>query len=241
MQVLVIDQNTPSYAFNGLPMAVALLMRHLTKARYGSLQVTVPDGRIFAFNGTEEGPAGVLEVHDWNLIKRCADSGDVGVGESYISGEWSSPDVTVFLEYFVANAELLDTNVGKNPLVRLWLNLRHWLNRNNKSGSRRNISAHYDLGNEFYSRWLDSSMTYSSALYATGANDLATAQNAKYRALAESTDIRSGHHVLEIGCGFGGFAEFVAGEIGAKVTALTISKEQHKYCLLYTSPSPRDA
>lgn len=229
MQVQVISTNTPASAFKGLPTSVRFLMRHVAKARYGTLHVIVPDGRCFYFEGPEAGPKAEVTIHDWNFIKRCIRSWDIGVGEAFIANEWSSPDVTLFLEYFVANADILEESLAGNPLIKLWQNFRHWMNRNTKSGSQRNISAHYDLGNAFYSSWLDTSMTYSSALYATGANDLPTAQAAKYRALAESTDIRRDHHVLEIGCGFGGFAEFVASEIGARVTALTISKEQFKF------------
>lgn len=213
----------------GLSLPVKVILGQLEKARYGSLKLTLPEDRCFVFTGTEPGPQAEATIHDWNLIKRCLRSSDIGVGEGYIAGEWSSPDVTAFLEYFVANASLVEQSLAGHPLIKLWLNLRHWMNRNTKTGSRRNISAHYDLGNAFYSRWLDPTMTYSSALFATGANDLPTAQTAKYRALAESTDIQRDHHVLEIGCGFGGFAEFVAREIGAKVTALTISQQQFNY------------
>ncbi|RVA52752.1 cyclopropane-fatty-acyl-phospholipid synthase family protein, partial [Mesorhizobium sp. M7A.F.Ca.CA.001.08.1.1] len=107
--------------------------------------------------------------------------------------------------------------------------IRHWFNQNTRTGSKRNISAHYDLGNAFYKQWLDPSMTYSSALYTTGANDLESAQAAKYRALAKDTGIGPKDHVLEIGCGWGGFAEFAAREIGCRVTGLTISREQHDF------------
>lgn len=219
----------PGSDMKGLPLSVKLILGHLKKARFGTLKLTLPDGRAFAFQGAAPGPQADATIHDWNLIKRCLRSSDIGVGEGYIAGEWSSTDVTAFLEYFVANAEIIEQSLAGHPIIKLWLNFRHWLNRNTKSGSKRNISAHYDLGNAFYSRWLDRSMTYSSALFQTGANDLQTAQMAKYRALAESTDIQPGHHVLEIGCGFGGFAEFVAREIGARVTGLTISQQQFDY------------
>jgi cyclopropane-fatty-acyl-phospholipid synthase len=115
------------------------------------------------------------------------------------------------------------------PLARFWQIVRHVLNRNTKAGSRKNIHAHYDLGNRFYSAWLDGSMTYSAAIYEPGDNDLAAAQERKYRALADKIAARPGHHILEIGCGWGGFAEFAAREIGCKVTGLTISKEQFDF------------
>jgi cyclopropane-fatty-acyl-phospholipid synthase len=119
--------------------------------------------------------------------------------------------------------------LGHAPIIRAWQAFRHWLNRNSRAGSRRNIHAHYDLGNAFYAQWLDRSMTYSSALFDAAGRDLAAAQARKYQALCERTGIGPDDHVLEIGCGWGGFAEHVASRIGARVTALTISREQHEF------------
>jgi cyclopropane-fatty-acyl-phospholipid synthase len=146
-----------------------------------------------------------------------------------MDGDWDSPDVTAFLELFVANETLGYQIVKANHLFRAFNAFRHWLNRNTRQKAKQNISAHYDLGNEFYARWLDPSMTYSSALFADGANDLESAQAAKYRALARATGIGADDHVLEIGCGWGGFAEFAAREIGCRVTGLTISREQLEF------------
>jgi cyclopropane-fatty-acyl-phospholipid synthase len=138
--------------------------------------------------------------------------------------------MTCFLELFVINAEQGEQlSAGRNWLIGTIQRVRHWLNANTRSRSKKNISAHYDLGNAFYREWLDPSMTYSSALYQTGANDLESAQHEKYRALARDTGIGPSDHVLEIGCGWGGFAEFAAREIGCKVTGLTISREQFDY------------
>jgi cyclopropane-fatty-acyl-phospholipid synthase len=154
-------------------------------------------------------------------------SGTIGVAETYMDGDWQSPDITAFLELFLINGEAAEKySNGRKGIMRVFERIRHWMNTNTKTGSKRNISAHYDLGNDFYKQWLDPTMTYSSALYSTGANDLQSAQNAKYRALAEATGIRPGDHVLEIGCGWGGFAEFAASEMNCKVTGLTISREQ---------------
>jgi cyclopropane-fatty-acyl-phospholipid synthase len=156
--------------------------------------------------------------------------GTIGVGESYMDHDWDSPDVTAFLELFLVNMDLGEKYAtGGRGILQLFDKLRHWLNINTRSQSKRNIAAHYDLGNAFYKEWLDTTMTYSSALYQTGANDLQSAQTAKYRALAEATGIGPNDHVLEIGCGWGGFAEFAASEIGCKVTGLTISREQLAY------------
>ena len=169
----------------------------------------------------------MLILHNWNLAHQALTAGTIGVAESYIDGDWESPDVTAFLELFLVNVEVGNTLAGgARGLARVMELIRHWLNSNSRSQAKKNISAHYDLGNAFYSKWLDETMTYSSALYQDGANDLASAQTAKYRALAHATGLKSGDHVLEIGCGWGGFAEFAAREIGCRVTGLTISREQ---------------
>jgi cyclopropane-fatty-acyl-phospholipid synthase len=147
-----------------------------------------------------------------------------------MDGDWESPDVTTLLELFVVNREQGERVAGgANWLVSVVQRIRHWLHENTPAGSKRNIAAHYDLGNAFYSQWLDASMTYSSGLFSGGANDLETAQASKYRALARDTGITAGDHVLEIGSGWGGFAEFAAREIGCRVTGLTISAEQLRY------------
>ena len=156
-------------------------------------------------------------------------SADIGFGEGYMAGEWDTPDLAALLEAFTANFDRLEKLVEGNPLMRAINFLAHLFNRNSKSGARRNIHAHYDLGNAFYERWLDSSMTYSSALYARRGQPLVEAQRNKYLTLSQQIDLRPDHQVLEIGCGWGGFAEFAAREIGAKVTGVTISPSQYEF------------
>jgi len=218
-------------ALGGLPRKVALILRTLTMMRYGSVQVTVPGGKTFRYTAPEAGPHGEATLHNWGVVRRVLSQGSLGVAESYIEREWDSPDVTSFLELFVKNSYGggADRFFARNRLLNLFTSLKHWLNRNTKTNAQRNIAAHYDLGNAFYTQWLDPSMTYSSAIFSNGANSLEEAQEAKYRSLAERTGIEPHHHVLEIGCGWGGFAEFVAGKIGAKVTCLTISREQFDF------------
>ncbi len=205
--------------------------------RRGRLTVRLPDGRWFRFDGVEPGNAAVLIVNDWGFARRAIMAGDIGVAEAYIAGEWESPDVTAFLEFFASNTEAIEVLFAGKPHMRLMNWLRHLLNRNTKRQAQKNIHAHYDLGNRFYETWLDRTMTYSSAIYAPGDNDLAAAQTRKYRALAEAIDLRPEHHVLEIGCGWGGFAEFAARDIGCRVTGLTISREQ----LAFADKRIRDA
>ncbi|MGB3501174.1 MAG: cyclopropane-fatty-acyl-phospholipid synthase family protein [Mesorhizobium sp.] len=211
----------------GLPAKARMVLQAAMSLPKGSLTARLPDGRTVRMGDNAPGPDATLVLNNWKLPSRAFSGGTIGVAESYIDGDWESPDVTTFLELFVVNREAGDQLAGgANWLIMTIQRIRHWFNDNTKAGSRRNISAHYDLGNKFYGEWLDPTMTYSSALFQTGANDLESAQNAKYRALARDTGIGPNDHVLEIGCGWGGFAEFAAREIGCKVTGLTISREQ---------------
>jgi len=213
-----------------LPTRARMMLRMSTTIAKGSLLVTLPDGRSFLTGGNAPGPDAELTLHNWNLLGRAFSGATIGVAESYMDGDWSSPDVTTFLELFVVNVEAGEKLAGgASWLIGTIQRIRHWLNENTKGKAKKNISAHYDLGNAFYREWLDPSMTYSSALYQNGANDLEGAQAAKYRALARDTGIGPDDHVLEIGCGWGGFAEFAAREIGCRVTGLTISREQYDF------------
>ena len=213
----------------GLPFAARQAFAFALRLAAGSLVVRLPDGRCMRFSGAQPGPAAEMNVRDLSFARRLVEGGDIGIGEAYLRGEWDTPDLTRFLHLFCANHDLISSMLEHRPLMRLWQNFRHWLNRNTKIGSRRNIHAHYDLGNRFYEAWLDGSMTYSAALFAEGDNDLSSAQRRKYANLAQQTGIAAEHHVLEIGCGWGGFAEYAAKEIGCRVTGLTISREQYDY------------
>ncbi|WP_245412897.1 SAM-dependent methyltransferase [Oceaniradius stylonematis] len=210
----------------GLPFKARLALRAALHLPKGTLTLRLPDKRVVKIDGKAPGPDGVVILHNWNLPRMAISGGTIGAAESYIAGDWDSPDVTSFLELFVVNEELGHKLATAGATMRFFSRVRHWFNRNTKTRAQKNIAAHYDLGNDFYGLWLDPSMTYSSALYQTGANDLESAQTAKYRALAQTACITKDDHVLEIGCGWGGFAEFAAREIGCKVTGLTISREQ---------------
>jgi len=226
-----LTQSNLSKSVEGLPRKVAYIMRAITKLRFGSLTITIPGGKVISYNAPEPGPHGEATLHNWGVIRRVISSGSIGVAESYIEKEWDSPDVTSFLNLFLVNSygNGADQFFKTGTLFKIFNKISHWLNRNTKSQAKKNISAHYDLGNAFYTQWLDPSMTYSSAIFRDGANSLEEAQEAKYRSLADMIDIQAEHHVLEIGCGWGGFAEFVASKIGAKVTCLTISQEQFDF------------
>lgn len=229
---LLLTRDNFSRMTRGLPAKARMVLSIAMQMPRGTLAVTTPDGQIFKVGGNGPGPDASVRLRNWNLPARAFSGATIGVAESYMDGDWDSPDVTTFLELFVVNEDTGETVAGgASWLLTTIQRIRHWLNENTRSGSRKNISAHYDLGNAFYKQWLDPSMTYSSALYANGANDLESAQAAKYRALAQDAGIGPGDHVLEIGCGWGGFAEFAAREIGCRVTGLTISREQHDFAL----------
>jgi cyclopropane-fatty-acyl-phospholipid synthase len=196
---------------------------------FGTLTFVLPSGRELRIEGRAPGPDGRLIVHDFRFVSRVLAAADIGFGEGYMAGEWDTPDLAALLEVFTANFDRLEKLVEGNPLMRALNFLAHTFNHNSKAGSRRNIHAHYDLGNTFYETWLDSSMTYSSARYAQPGQPLVEAQRNKYLALAKQIDLKPDHHVLEIGCGWGGFAEFAAREIGAKVTGVTISPSQFEF------------
>ena len=213
------------------PYAIRQAFAFASQLEKGELDVFMPDGRHFRFSGHEKGPQAVMIVKDIGFARRMISGGDLGMAEAFLDNEWESPDLTRFLELFCANRPLIDRLLAGKPVVRFVQMIGHWLNRNTRAGAKRNIHAHYDLGNEFYGAWLDRGMTYSSALYLDGERDLEKGQTAKYRALAQAIELSSEHHVLEIGCGWGGFAEFAARDYGCRVTGLTISPAQHDFAV----------
>jgi cyclopropane-fatty-acyl-phospholipid synthase len=188
----------------------------------------VPDGRRFLFVGPEAGVDAVLAVHRPRFVRRSILGGTVGFAEAYIDGDWSTPNLPDFLELMCGN-EAVEAHHKGRRVAMLLHRVLHLLRRNSKLGSKRNIAAHYDLGNSFYERWLDSSMTYSSAVFPAPSADLTAAQLHKYRLICEKLSLSRDQRVLEIGCGWGGFASFAAREYGAKVTAITVSREQLEY------------
>jgi cyclopropane-fatty-acyl-phospholipid synthase len=212
-----------------LPRIVRLAFSFGSRLRRGTLDVTLPDGRRVRLGGQEPGPAAEMKLYGYGFASRLLNGGDIGIAEAYLHGEWDTPDLTQFLYLFCVNHELIQAMLGDNPLMRFVQIVRHWFNRNTKSQARRNIFAHYDIGNAFYSAWLDPSMTYSSAIFEDHTHDLTAAQTNKYRRLAEAIDLRPGQKLLEIGCGWGGFAEYAARHHGVSVVGLTISKEQRDF------------
>ncbi len=200
------------------------------KLHYGRLTILLPNGAELAFAGMEElDKHAVLIVKDYAFARRTLLGGDIGFFEAYAAGQWDSPNLADCLYLFARNADYIAGAFDGTPIALLAGQVRHFLRRNTKAGSKKNISDHYDLGNSFYEKWLDPTMTYSSARFASPTDDLADGQFNKYQSLARFIDLKPDDAVLEIGSGWGGFAEFAAKHVGARVTGLTISKEQYDY------------
>jgi cyclopropane-fatty-acyl-phospholipid synthase len=227
-ELITVTSDTVDSLLPDLPRMVRLTLGYGSKLQRGTLDLTLPDGRTVRLGGNAPGPAAAMSVHDFGFASRLLRGGDIGIAEAYLRGEWDTPDLTQFLYLFCVNQDWMQKMLIGTPLMRSFQILRHWLNRNTRRQARRNIYAHYDIGNAFYSAWLDPSMTYSSALYEDDTPDLTSAQNNKYRRLAEAIDLRPDQKLLEIGCGWGGFAEYAA-RCGARVVGLTISREQRDF------------
>ncbi|KMW57094.1 Cyclopropane-fatty-acyl-phospholipid synthase [Candidatus Rhodobacter oscarellae] len=213
----------------GLPRYFARVLDMAQAMNTGRVDFVLEDGRRFRAEGRAPGPVAELHIHNDDLFARLIREGDLGFAEAYMDGWWSTPDLQAFMDLMHADNDEVYDSFGGMALVRAFERVRFWLQSNSKRQAKRNISAHYDLGNEFYGLWLDDTMTYSSALFETGQESLERAQAAKYALMVDAIGAKPGDHVLEIGCGWGGFAEFAARERGLKVTGVTISREQHDY------------
>jgi cyclopropane-fatty-acyl-phospholipid synthase len=211
----------------GLPMAARVVLRVLATIRHGALVLKAPDGTVTEY-GDDSFPV-TLELDNWKLCGAVLRSGDIGFAESFIRGDCRSDNLPGLIELLIRNRQDIEALIYGSAWGSLLYRVRHLLNRNSRSGSRKNIHAHYDIGNDFYRRWLDPSMTYSSALFSSGDDDLEAAQEAKYRRILGQLQLGSDARVLEIGCGWGGFAEMAARDSKAHVTGLTLSQEQLAY------------
>ena len=190
----------------GLPAKARMVLSAAMGMEFGSLKVTTPEGRELLVAGRRPGPQAEVVLKNWRLPGRAFAAGTIGVAESYMDGDWESPDVTSFLELFVVNVEAGEKVAGTASRASAAMHrLVHWLNRNTRRGARRNISSHYDLGNSFYRQWLDPGMTYSSARFAPG-DTLEQAQIRKIGLLLDRLRLRPGDRLLEIGSGWGTLA-----------------------------------
>ena len=210
------------------PAAMRLLQGLVARLAHGRLALTTPDGATRAF-GTGDGAPASLAIRDWKVAADTLRGGDVGFAQAYIDGRWDTTDLTRLLTLLAANQDALERAFYGRALVRAALRLRHLLRSNTKAQARRNIVAHYDLGNAFYALWLDPSMTYSSALFdGASGRTLEEAQHAKYARVFDELALAPGRRVLEIGGGWGGFALHAA-QRGARVTGLSLSDAQTAY------------
>lgn len=205
------------------------VLRQLGQLHRGRLLLVEGDSRL-SFGDPHAALHGEIHIHDaatWGLV---ASNGSIGAGEAYIHGYWSSPDLTAVVRVFVANLAVLDAlEGGLAALGRPLLRGLHWLNRNSRAGSQKNIAAHYDLGNELFEAFLDPTMMYSAAMFRSAEDSLEQAQLNKLERICQKLDLKPSDHLLEIGTGWGSMALYAASHYGCRVTTTTLSREQHAY------------
>ena len=206
--------------------AAKLFLNLLTYLQSGHLQLITPEGNRLMFGDLHQAPSATLHINDWRACARIMRAGDIGFAESYAENWISTPDLTALLRLVIRNESALNRMVFGGKLATLWYRIRHLLRPNTRNGSRRNIHAHYDIGNDFYQLWLDQTLTYSSAVFEGDYSlSLQDAQIKKYQRIIDQLGLHAGDHVLEIGCGWGGFSAYAAGS-GIHVTGITISPSQ---------------
>ena len=221
------DSRTPPVALpQGTPAAGATVLRLLRGLRHASLTLQLPDGSMQRFGG-DALPHATLVLHNWKPCVAALKSGDIGFAESFIAGDWSTPNLAELLRVLVKNRQAMEDLVYGSWAGRLLYRLRHWTRRNTRANSQKNIHAHYDLGNAYYRLWLDETMNYSSAWFQGDLNQpMPLAQKAKVRRALSEAGVRPGDRVLEIGCGWGALAEMATTEFQASITGVTLSTEQ---------------
>ncbi len=210
-----------------LPAQAKLLYRVLENLEYGSLAFTSPEGRTTTFKGKHDGPHADVRFADWKVAREVIKSAEIGLAECYRDGRLFTSNLTEFLLLCAVNSQALEKVFYGNPLVALFFRLKHFFRNNTRRGSKKNIAAHYDLSNDFYQLWLDETMTYSSALFdGNHALTLEFAQTAKYERILQILNPQPGETILEIGCGWGGFAEHAVKTRGVTIHGITLSTEQ---------------
>jgi cyclopropane-fatty-acyl-phospholipid synthase len=222
------SNNNPST--QAMPAAARRVVSLLQRLQHGTLHVQWPDGRVEQFGSAPTSGQGLnatLHLHSWAPLTQALKSGDIGFAESYIAGEWTTNNLSELLQLLVANRRDMDALIFGSWIGRLFYRVRHLLHRNTRSNSKKNIHAHYDLGNAFYELWLDPTMNYSSAWFDNDrSKPMAEAQTAKVRRALRMVDAKAGDRILEIGCGWGALAELGGTEFGAHMSGVTLSHEQ---------------
>lgn len=217
------DISRPAYKKN------RAFLQALETIEYGKLTLITPDGNRMVFAGTAQGPVADWQIYDWRVFDDFIARGEFGFADTYIDGRWTSRSLEALITFGLMNTDRLEQFFHGRPFYALWLRLKYMLLNNSVRGSRRNVVAHYDLGNNFYKLWLDKGMTYSCGLFeGDNSRTLEDAQQAKYDRILRKLDAKPGQHILEIGCGWGGFAEAAAKQ-GVYVTAITLASTQAAY------------
>ncbi len=206
-----------------------VLIKFLSKIKFGNLEVEFPSGEQRIFTGTDGGLSASIKINNFNFLSYIFKRGSVGYAEAYMKGYYSTPNLTNLLMLSHKNEEFFLENINSNIFYLSLSKIKHLLKNNTKLQSKKNIKYHYDLGNKFYEKWLDQSMTYSSAIFDGKNTNLSDAQINKYKKIADSLSLNENSKTLEIGCGWGGFSSYVAKIYKCKIDAITISKEQYDY------------
>lgn len=224
------NTTTESLFFTGKEGSVKFIERLGGALAAGRLTVTTPQSTVYRFAGAEDGPYAELAIRKSGLGRKILTGGDVGFAEAYMEGIFDSPDLTALIELGALNEYVSWTGFLKGRDLYRWVSrIGHALRPNSRRGARKNIKSHYDLGNDFYAAWLDPTMTYSSAVFPDSEATLEEGQRHKYQLLIDELELEPSHHLLEIGCGWGGFAVYAAEMVGCRVTAVTISQAQYDY------------
>ncbi|MDZ4836343.1 MAG: class I SAM-dependent methyltransferase [Candidatus Melainabacteria bacterium] len=234
------EKSSPKKPSREKPSALDLfcqkvVLNSLTGMRRGSLDLKLPDGTSASNGSVETSCTAHIEINSYDFFKRCVKYGAIGFAEGYIDGEWTTTDLTDVIRWFILNlndSTVMEGSKNRNPMLDLFNfvnRLGHLSRPNSKKISKSNIEAHYDLSNEFFSLFLDKSMTYSSAIFTRADEDLFEAQQNKYKRICESLMLNESDHLLEIGCGWGGLAVYAARNYGCKITGITISPSQFEY------------
>lgn len=207
-------------------LGARMVRRFIAGLEFGRLRVVLPSGAVIEKSGLEDGPDAMIVVRRWRMLRRVVASGDIGFAEAYMDGDWTTPDLTAVIRLAARNSDALAPAITGSVAMRLANRIFHLLRPNTRKGARKNIEAHYDLGNDFYKQWLDPSMLYSSAIWTPETATLDEAQQHRLDRIRGSLELKGGETVLEIGCGWGALAEHLAVEADAKVTGITLSPSQ---------------
>ena len=219
------------YQQNSRPggLAESLFLRLAARIECGELDITLPSGAQHQFKGRQPGPRAAIQIHHPRVFRQILLGGTMAFAEAYMRRDCDCSDLTALVELMIRNDEAVMQTLDERRWYHALQRIGHLLRPNSRRGARRNIARHYDLGNDFYALWLDPSMTYSSAVFERSGEALDEAQRNKYRRIAELIGIGPDHRVLEVGCGWGGFASWAAREIGCRLTPITISRAQHDF------------